>query len=112
MERACCGVIVAAGSSTRMGCAKQFLPLLGEPAIAWTLRAFQNAGSIASLVLVIREEDGEAMREIAARCGFQSVHYFSRRFRQLTHMSPSEYARSVRMLLEFSGSADDSANNL
>ena len=69
MERACCGVIVAAGSSTRMGCAKQFLPLLGEPAIAWTLRAFQNAGSIASLVLVIREEDGEAMREIAARCG-------------------------------------------
>ncbi len=50
--------------------------------------------------------------EIAARCGFQSVHYFSRRFRQLTHMSPSEYARSVRMLLEFSGSADDSANNL
>ena len=51
--------------------------------------------------------------QIAALCGFQSVHYFSRRFRQLTGMSPSEYAQSVRMLLEFpGGSPDDSANNL
>ena len=51
--------------------------------------------------------------QIAALCGFQSVHYFSRRFRQLTGMSPSEYAQSVRMLLEFpAGSPDDSANNL
>ncbi len=51
--------------------------------------------------------------QIAALCGFQSVHYFSRRFRQLTGMSPSEYAQSVRMLLEFpASSADDSANNL
>lgn len=51
--------------------------------------------------------------QIAALCGFQSVHYFSRRFRQLTGMSPSEYAQSVRMLLEFpSTSPDDSANNL
>lgn len=69
MERACCGVIVAAGSSSRMGCAKQFLPLLGEPAIAWTLRAFERAETIDSLVLVIREEDRKAMQEIAARCG-------------------------------------------
>lgn len=51
--------------------------------------------------------------QIASLCGFQSVHYFSRRFRQLTGMSPSEYAQSVRMLLEFStGSPDDNANNL
>lgn len=50
--------------------------------------------------------------QIASLCGFQSVHYFSRRFRQLTGMSPSEYARSVRMLLEFSISPDDNANNL
>lgn len=51
--------------------------------------------------------------QIAALCGFQSVHYFSRRFRQLTGMSPSEYAQSVRMLLEFpSSSPDDSTNNL
>lgn len=51
--------------------------------------------------------------QIAARLGFQSVHYFSRRFRKITGMSPSEYARSVRMLSELPGvSADDSANNV
>lgn len=50
--------------------------------------------------------------QIAAQLGFQSVHYFSRRFRQAIGMSPSEYARSVRMLSEFSGiHPDDRANN-
>lgn len=51
--------------------------------------------------------------QIAARLGFQSVHYFSRRFRKATGMSPSEYARSVKMLSELPGTpADDSANNV
>ncbi len=38
--------------------------------------------------------------EIAARLGFSSVHYFSRRFKKLTGMTPTEYARSVKMLIE------------
>ena len=51
--------------------------------------------------------------QIATRLGFQSVHYFSRRFRQVTHMSPSEYAQSVKMLSELPGvSADDCAKNV
>ena len=51
--------------------------------------------------------------QIAARLGFQSVHYFSRRFRKVTGMSPSEYARSVKMLSELPGvSPDDSTNNV
>ena len=51
--------------------------------------------------------------QIAASLGFQSVHYFSRRFRQFTYMSPSEYAQSIRRMLEASGEgADDRANNL
>lgn len=51
--------------------------------------------------------------QIAARLGFQSVHYFSRRFRLATGMSPTEYARSVKMLSELSGVApDNNANNL
>ena len=41
--------------------------------------------------------------QIAACLGFQSVHYFSRRFKAATGMSPSEYARSVRMLAELPG---------
>lgn len=35
--------------------------------------------------------------QISEKLGFQSVHYFSRRFRSLTGMSPSEYADSVKM---------------
>ena len=51
--------------------------------------------------------------QIAARLGFQSVHYFSRRFKLSTGMSPSEYADSVKMLSEASQAlADDSANNM
>lgn len=69
MERTCCAVIVAAGGSTRMGCAKQLLPLAGDPAIAWTLRAFEEAKKVSSLVLVIREEDRAAMEDILARVG-------------------------------------------
>lgn len=50
--------------------------------------------------------------QIAARLGYQSVHYFSRRFRLSTGMSPSEYARSVKMLSQLAGAKpDDSANN-
>lgn len=36
--------------------------------------------------------------QISARLGFSSVHYFSRRFKGLTGMTPSEYARSIKML--------------
>lgn len=51
--------------------------------------------------------------QIAAKLGFQSVHYFSRRFRRSTGMSPSEYAESVKMLSEASMVLrDDSANNM
>ncbi|MBQ8173863.1 MAG: helix-turn-helix transcriptional regulator [Clostridia bacterium] len=36
--------------------------------------------------------------EIAEMLGYDSIHYFSRRFRLYAGMSPSEYARSVRAL--------------
>ena len=38
--------------------------------------------------------------QIAEALGFQSVHYFSRRFKSICGMSPSEYADSVKMLAE------------
>jgi transcriptional regulator GlxA family with amidase domain len=51
--------------------------------------------------------------QIASRLGFRSVQYFSRRFKLTTGMSPSEYARSVKMLSELPPtSSDDSTNNL
>lgn len=36
--------------------------------------------------------------EIAARLGYSSIHYFSRHFKKVTGMTPSEYASSVKML--------------
>ena len=38
--------------------------------------------------------------EISSRLGFSSVHYFSRRFKKLAGMTPTEYARSVKMLMD------------
>lgn len=40
------------------------------------------------------------MKAIAEKCGYGSVHYFSRRFAQTEGMTPSEYARSVKRLAE------------
>lgn len=36
--------------------------------------------------------------EIAALLGYSSIHYFSRHFKKVTGMTPSEYASSVKML--------------
>ena len=53
------------------------------------------------------------MTQIALHLGFQSVHYFSRRFKQFTGMSPSEYGESVKMLAEANELlSDNRANNL
>ncbi len=38
--------------------------------------------------------------QIAERLGYTSVHYFSRQFKKLTGMSPSEYASSIKALSE------------
>lgn len=38
--------------------------------------------------------------QISDRLGYTSVHYFSRQFKKLTHMTPSEYAFSIRLLSE------------
>lgn len=38
--------------------------------------------------------------QIADRLGYNSIHYFSRQFKQITTMTPSEYAASIRLLSE------------
>lgn len=77
MERSCCAVIVAAGGSTRMGCPKQTLVLEDAPVIAWTLHAFEEARSVSSMVLVIREEDRAAMEDVVARYGISKPVFFA-----------------------------------
>lgn len=41
-------------------------------------------------------EDSYNFTQIAARLGYDTIHHFSRRFKELTGLSPTEYARSVQ----------------
>lgn len=71
----CWAIIAAAGSSSRMGGveSKQFLPLCGVPAVIHTLRAFEAAQTIDSVVVVCRPEDMDKMRELVCAYGVGKV---------------------------------------
>ncbi|MFU0831358.1 MAG: 2-C-methyl-D-erythritol 4-phosphate cytidylyltransferase [Oscillospiraceae bacterium] len=71
----CCAVIAAAGQSTRMGSgiSKQFLTILGMPAIVWTLKAFDEATTVKHVVVVCREEDIEYMKKCIVRYHIKKV---------------------------------------
>ena len=67
MSKYVSAIIVAAGSSVRMGTdgSKQFIPLLGKPAILHTLTAFQNSENIDEIIIVCREQDSSKIKELA-----------------------------------------------
>lgn len=50
-------VIVAAGSGTRMGRPKQFLPLAGRPVCEWALKAFLDCPEVVKVALVLSPEN-------------------------------------------------------
>lgn len=61
----CTAVIVAAGSSRRMGADKLFLPMAGVPVIVRTLMQFQSCRSIDEIIIVTREDK---LVEVADYC--------------------------------------------
>ena len=61
----CAAVIVAAGSSERMGSDKLTAQLGGMPVLARTLRVFENCAMITEIVVVTR---ADRIEEIAALC--------------------------------------------
>ena len=89
-------VILAAGSSTRMGGqSKQFIELCGMPVVARTITAFDNSDCIDEIIVVCKKEEidhygdfvslygikkpfkvveGGATRQESARCGVDAVH--------------------------------------
>ncbi len=50
-------IIVAAGSGTRMGKPKQFLPLAGKTVVEWSLKAFLETPDIEGIILVTTAEN-------------------------------------------------------
>ena len=70
----CTAVIVAAGAATRMqGIDKIMTDLNGQPVIAHTIRAFQNASCIDEIVVVCREDQIAKIGEMKETYGFEKI---------------------------------------
>jgi len=61
----CTAVIVAAGSSRRMGADKLFLPMAGIPVLVRTLLQFQRCDSVDEIIVVTRDDK---LVEVAEYC--------------------------------------------
>lgn len=66
-------VIVAAGSSQRMGQDKLTLMLDGVSVIERTLRAFEACETIHEIIIVTRQDRLEEMADLGARCGITKL---------------------------------------
>jgi 2-C-methyl-D-erythritol 4-phosphate cytidylyltransferase len=66
-------IIVAGGSSQRMGFDKLFAVIAGEPVMAHSIRAFDRTSSVSEIVVVAREQSHEAIRKIISASRFTKV---------------------------------------
>jgi 2-C-methyl-D-erythritol 4-phosphate cytidylyltransferase len=73
-DRRAAGVIVAAGSFTRMGGVAKQTALLGDmPVIAHSIKAFQDSENIREIVVVSRPDDMSRFMQICIEYGFDKV---------------------------------------
>ncbi|MEP6822298.1 MAG: 2-C-methyl-D-erythritol 4-phosphate cytidylyltransferase [Chthoniobacterales bacterium] len=68
-------IIVAGGSSRRMGFDKTFAPLGGRPVIAHTVAAFESAACVEEIILVGRAERLGELRDVVTRYSFPKVRH-------------------------------------
>ena len=66
-------LIVAAGSSQRMGFDKLFADLAGRPVVAWSVAAFQACPEVDDILLVTRPEKAADFRALADREGWTKL---------------------------------------
>jgi 2-C-methyl-D-erythritol 4-phosphate cytidylyltransferase len=66
-------IIVAGGSSQRMGFDKLFAAIAGEPVIAHAIRAFERATSVGEIVVVAREQGHDEIRKITSGAEFKKI---------------------------------------
>ncbi len=66
-------IIVAAGTSQRMGFDKLFADLGGRPVVAWSVAAFQACAAVDGIVLVTRPEKEPVFRELARAGGWTKL---------------------------------------
>jgi len=66
-------ILVAAGSSQRMGFDKLFVAIAGKPVIAHAIRAFERAGSVDGIIVVAREDRHDEIKTIVRDENFKKV---------------------------------------
>ena len=66
-------IIVAAGTSQRMGFDKLFADLGGRPVVAWSVAAFQACEVVGEIILVTRPEKEQGFRELAQTEGWNKL---------------------------------------
>lgn len=66
-------VILAAGSSTRMGFSKMTADLCGQPVILHTLKAFQSTDCVDAVLLVARAEDKPFFEQLCEQNGITKL---------------------------------------
>jgi 2-C-methyl-D-erythritol 4-phosphate cytidylyltransferase len=68
-------IIVAGGSSRRMGFDKTFALLAEKPVVAHSIAAFEATDAVQAIIVVGREDRLPELREIVARSAFRKVRY-------------------------------------
>ncbi len=66
-------IIVAGGSSQRMGLDKLFAIVAGEPVIAHAIRAFDRATAVSEIIVVAREDRHDEIQKISRDAGFKKL---------------------------------------
>jgi len=68
-------IIVAAGSGTRFGAKKpkQFIEILGQPLIIYTLQKFESCPAIDEIILVLPAAEIESFRQIAKKYNLKKL---------------------------------------
>ena len=66
-------IIVAAGSSRRMGSDKLFEIMAGKPVIAHTIDAFELADSVGEIIVVTRDDRCNEIRKLTCNQSFKKV---------------------------------------
>jgi 2-C-methyl-D-erythritol 4-phosphate cytidylyltransferase len=66
-------IIVAAGSSRRLGFDKLLAPLNGTPVVLYSMSAFERADAVSAIVLVVRQDRHEEFDQLVRRTGLTKV---------------------------------------
>jgi 2-C-methyl-D-erythritol 4-phosphate cytidylyltransferase len=66
-------IIVAAGSSRRMGFDKLFAPLAGKPVLWYSLKAFSQAKDVDEILVVTREDSMDDVEKLVSTGGLEKV---------------------------------------